>query len=113
MSDLQTFHRASLVITEARGLTVYFLARSNGQYSITVEKSACSTPSVAMRVNRVVPTKTKAAAKNEISIFMDLSPLSDYEHGKACAKASSRVKHANKYRRSGSYRLRWFKLLEE
>jgi hypothetical protein len=113
MSDLQTSQPASLVITEPRGLTVYFLARSKGQYSITVEKSACSTPSVAMRVNRVVPTKTKAAAKNEISIFMDLSPLSDYEHGKACAKASSRVKHANKYRRSGSYRLRWFKLLEE
>jgi hypothetical protein len=65
-----------------------------------------------MRVNRVVPIKTKAAAKNEISIFMNLSPLSDYAHGKACAKASWRLKRANKYRESGSYRLRRFWLLE-
>jgi hypothetical protein len=65
-----------------------------------------------MRVNRVVPTRTKAAAKNEISIFMDLSPLPNYRYGKACAKASWRLKRANKYRESGSYLLRRFWLFE-
>jgi hypothetical protein len=54
-----------------------------------------------MRANRVVPIRTRADANNEISIFMDLSPLSNYGDGKAYAKASCHLKRANNCRESG------------
>ena len=37
-------------------------------YSIAVEKSACSTPCVVIRANRLVPIRSRPA-KNGISIF--------------------------------------------
>jgi hypothetical protein len=62
-----------------------FLILSLRQYSITVEKSACSTPYPATRADNVVPIRTNVAM-NGISNFTGLISLSDHDYGKACAK---------------------------
>jgi len=57
----------------ARVVTLYFPLVAFRPYSITVERRACSTPSAAIRANRLVPIKTRAA-KNGISIFIGFIP---------------------------------------
>ena len=76
-----------------------FLILPFRQYSITVEKSACSAPCAAIRADRLVPIRTNAAM-NGISLFTGLISFSDHTYGKARAKRVHVSKRVNKWRES-------------
>jgi hypothetical protein len=92
----------------SKGLNTIYLTRADTtslilpfrQYSITVEKSACSTPCAAIRADRLVPIRTNVAIIG-ISLFTALISFSEHIiYGKACAKRVHVWKRVNKWRES-------------
>jgi hypothetical protein len=68
-------------------------------YSIAVQKSACSTPCAAIRTNRLVPIRTRAA-KNGISIFIGFIPSFYPQSRQGLCHTDGRLESADKYRES-------------
>src|SRR5215510_5251065 len=79
-----------------------FLILPFRQYSITVEKSACSTPCAAMRADRLVPIRINVAIIG-ISLFTGLISFADHIYGKARAKRVHVWRRVNKWRESRKF----------